>query len=225
MDVAVSPDNNFAWVSTASFNQVPNGCASSLLNNVNFVRLNTSTDASLFLVGDPLDTYSTIGFLREGSSFYGLRITGTATEVQVSNMGVITVGTPISLGENGSFSRSPYFIGPDLSDLTLEKSGNGAGTVISTPAGIDCGTDCTAVFPTDSDVDLSAVPDTGSEFTMWDQDCSGTNPDTTITLMTTSVCEAVFTLEQFNVNINLAGTGSGTVTSNPCRDKLPGNMQ
>ena len=222
LDVAVSPDNNFAWVMTST-TPAPNGtCNNSGFEDVNYVRIDTGTNASLLLMGDPFEIYSTIGFLRDGSSFYGLRITGTATEVQVSNAGVITVGTPITLGENGSRSTSPYFIGPDMSDLTIDKTGNGAGTVTSTPAGIDCGSDCTAVFPTDSDVDLSAVPDTGSEFTMWDQDCSGTNPDTTITLMTTSVCEAIFSLEQFNVNVNLAGTGSGTVTSNPAGINCPG---
>lgn len=227
LDVAVNPvvgsDNNFAWVMTAPSNQVPNGCDSSIVfGNLNYVRINRTTDATGFINGDPFETYSTIGFLRDGSSFYGLRITGSATEVQVSNTGAITVGTPISLGENGSRSTSPYFIGPDLYDLTINKTGNGDGTVTGSPAGIDCGAVCTAFFPENTAVDLTAVPDANSLFTGWSEDCSGSDPDTMINVMTTSLCEAEFTLIQFNVNININGSGSGTVTTTPGGIDCPG---
>ncbi len=222
-DVAVDPDGDTAWVLTQTQNSMSGGCNFQPIpfNGVSYVLIDTNTDASV-LIGGNLQNFFNLGFTRDGMSFYAINFGGGgfAKEIQ-AQLPIVIPMEQIDL-DDGATARSPYFIGPDMSDLTVEKSGNGAGTVTSTPAGIDCGTDCTAVFPTDSDVDLSAVPDTGSEFTMWDQDCSGTNPDTTITLMTTSVCEAIFSLEQFNVNVNLAGTGSGTVTSNPAGINCPG---
>ncbi len=57
--------------------------------------------------------------------------------------------------------------------LTLIK--NGTGTVTSTPAGINCGTTCTALFPQATQVSLNAIPDSGSTFVGWSGGgCSGT---------------------------------------------------
>jgi hypothetical protein len=46
--------------------------------------------------------------------------------------------------------------------LTVEKAGEGTGTVISEPPGIDCGDRCSAPFVSTS-VTLTATPDPGSE--------------------------------------------------------------
>ncbi|MFC6920217.1 InlB B-repeat-containing protein [Meiothermus taiwanensis] len=58
--------------------------------------------------------------------------------------------------------------------LTVSKSGSGTGTVSSNPAGINCGANCTANFAQNSTVALSAVADSGSNFTGWSGACSGT---------------------------------------------------
>jgi hypothetical protein len=55
--------------------------------------------------------------------------------------------------------------------LSVGRSGIGSGTVTSTPAGIDCGTTCSAAFNTS--VSLSASATAGSIFTSWSGDCSG----------------------------------------------------
>ena len=57
--------------------------------------------------------------------------------------------------------------------LTISPSGMGSGAVTSTPAGIDCGTTCTAVFNSGTEVTLTARASDGSLFTGWSGACSG----------------------------------------------------
>jgi hypothetical protein len=52
-----------------------------------------------------------------------------------------------------------------LPPVTIQKAGTGAGTVSSSPAGIDCGTSCSKQFATD--VTLTAAPAAGSTFAGW----------------------------------------------------------
>ena len=59
--------------------------------------------------------------------------------------------------------------------LSVSKSGTGSGTVTSSPAGIDCGGDCSQAYTYNQAVTLSAVATTGSSFTGWSgSGCSGT---------------------------------------------------
>ena len=58
--------------------------------------------------------------------------------------------------------------------LDLQKSGVGSGTVTSDPAGIDCGSTCSAYFPQGATVTLTAAPAAGSTFTGWTGSCTGT---------------------------------------------------
>jgi hypothetical protein len=60
--------------------------------------------------------------------------------------------------------------------LSVNKNGNGSGMVSSLPAGIDCGSICSAGFPKNTSVNLTAIASTGSIFTGWSGDCSGNNP-------------------------------------------------
>ena len=64
---------------------------------------------------------------------------------------------------------------PTTRTLTVVKSGGGSGRVTSAPAGIDCGSDCSAGFPHGTDVTLTAAPSSGSTFAGWEgEGCSGT---------------------------------------------------
>lgn len=58
--------------------------------------------------------------------------------------------------------------------LTINKSGNGYGTVSSFPAGINCGNTCSASFSQGSTLNLTATPILNSIFTGWSGTCSGT---------------------------------------------------
>jgi hypothetical protein len=48
--------------------------------------------------------------------------------------------------------------------LTIDKAGAGSGQVTSEPAGIDCGSDCTEDYQSNTEVTLTATPDSGSTF-------------------------------------------------------------
>lgn len=58
--------------------------------------------------------------------------------------------------------------------LTVSRSGDGAGTVTSTPAAIDCGATCAAELAAGEAVTLTAVAASGSHFVGWTGDCTGT---------------------------------------------------
>jgi hypothetical protein len=63
--------------------------------------------------------------------------------------------------------------------ITVSKGGTGTGTVASTPAGINCGTDCSESFAGGAVVTLSAAPGSGSRFDGWSGGgCTGTAPCT-----------------------------------------------
>ncbi|THB74037.1 MAG: hypothetical protein D3926_22740 [Desulfobacteraceae bacterium] len=66
--------------------------------------------------------------------------------------------------------------------LTVTRSGDGGGTVTSSPAGIDCGSDCSQDYAVYSSVTLTAVADGNSRFLSWSGGgCSG-NGSCTITM-------------------------------------------
>ncbi len=56
----------------------------------------------------------------------------------------------------------------------MQGAGSGAGTITSSPAGINCGQTCSASFPSGTAVTLSATPSAGSTFAGWSGACSGT---------------------------------------------------
>jgi hypothetical protein len=65
--------------------------------------------------------------------------------------------------------------GPDAGGdvtLTVTRDGNGTGTVVSQPAGIDCGTTCSATFPNGTEVQLSASAEAASFFMGWTGPCA-----------------------------------------------------
>lgn len=59
--------------------------------------------------------------------------------------------------------------------LNVAKTGDGSGTVTSSPVGIDCGSDCTETYTTGTMVTLTAAAGVGSFFNGWSgEGCSGT---------------------------------------------------
>ena len=58
--------------------------------------------------------------------------------------------------------------------LTVTKTGSGAGTVTSAPAGISCGSACSAGYATGTTITLTATPASGSTFAGWTGSCGGT---------------------------------------------------
>lgn len=99
--------------------------------------------------------------------------------------------------------------------LTVTKSGTG--TVASSPAGINCGTTCTANFTGGTAVTLAATPASGYVFGGWSGACTGTGA-CTVTMTAAKSVTATFkaqTTTKYTLTVTKAGAGVGTVTSNP----------
>ena len=105
-------------------------------------------------------------------------------------------------------------IPPQPITVTVNKNGTGAGTVTSSPAGIDCGVDCTGTYPGGTTVRLTPRPTVGSRFAGWSGGCSGT---TTCQVTSTVTVTATFNVlpppGTFTVTILKGGTGTGKVVS------------
>ena len=84
--------------------------------------------------------------------------------------------------------------GVALALVEVFKAGTGSGTVISSPAGINCGGSCAASFPRGTVVTLTAIPAAGSTFTGWSGGgCTGTG-SCTVTVDVATTVAANFTL-------------------------------
>ena len=96
-------------------------------------------------------------------------------------------------------------------ELSVAKTGSGAGTVTSSPAGINCGSICSMLVNEGDAVTLTATADSGSLFTGWsiskcadDASCTvGVSQAQTVT----ATFESVYTL-----TVAATGDGSGSVS-------------
>lgn len=103
-------------------------------------------------------------------------------------------------------------------DLDITKSGTGTGAVTSSPAGINCGADCTESYAADTLVTLTAAADSGSNFAGWTGDAGACGSSTTcaVTMDQARTINAEFALPVlYALNITKSGAGTGTVTSSP----------
>jgi hypothetical protein len=92
--------------------------------------------------------------------------------------------------------------------LTVTEAG--AGTVTSSPAGIDCGSTCSWQYDSDSVVTLTASPDPGSRFAGWSGACATTAVQCLVTMDGARSVTATF-VRQFQLTV--MKVGYGTVTS------------
>jgi hypothetical protein len=105
-------------------------------------------------------------------------------------------------------------------NLSVSSAGTGSGTVTSSPAGINCGSTCSANYNSGTAVTLTATAASGSTFAGW----SGTGCTTgSVTMNTATSCTANFTANPMTFTLTISaigtmtvgGTGQGTVVSTP----------
>ena len=108
--------------------------------------------------------------------------------------------------------------------LTVGLAGNGTGTVTSQPAGINCGTTCSASFAAGTQVTLTATAGSNSQFVAWVGGSCSTGPTCVVTLTASEQVTATFNLLQAQPVLSVIpqGSGSGTVTSAPAGINCPG---
>jgi lysophospholipase L1-like esterase len=138
-----------------------------------------------------------------GSTFAGWSGACTGT-------GACTVTMTVARAVTAAFNVTTNF------PLSVTRMGTGTGTVTSTPAGINCGTACSANYATGTSVTLNAAAASGSTFAGWSGACSGTG---TCTVSMTAARNVTATFNSsggtFPLTVTRAGTGTGTVTSSP----------
>ena len=100
--------------------------------------------------------------------------------------------------------------------LSVTKVGSDASGIASTPAGIDCGANCSAPYPANTQVTLKVTSAAGATFIGWSGDCTGTAATAQVTVTGTRSCTASFsTASNSNLAVVKLGNGAGTVTSSP----------
>ncbi len=98
--------------------------------------------------------------------------------------------------------------------ITVVPTGDGSGTITSSPPGLACPGPCTLTVDHGAQVTLTAAPAVGSTFVGWTGGgCTGAGTCTTTVTDDLSI-QAAFALDRSLV-VTRAGNGSGTVTSNP----------
>lgn len=110
---------------------------------------------------------------------------------------ILVIGLPIQPGAQWAVVDDLRFAtigGTPQASLDVVLSGNGSGTVVSDPAGIDCGTTCSATFAAGTTVGLAEAPAAGSFFGGWGGACGGSASSTALVLASDASCSATFHL-------------------------------
>ncbi|CAK0779038.1 hypothetical protein CCP4SC76_6740001 [Gammaproteobacteria bacterium] len=116
-----------------------------------------------------------------------------------------------------SYTTTAIFENPTNNPtLTIDTPTNG--TVVSNPVGITCGSGgklCSLNYKNNTQVTLTAKPDTGYVFEAWGGACAGVTTVTCPVVMSVGTTVTVTFTKLPILQIVTAGTGSGTVVSNP----------
>ncbi len=108
-----------------------------------------------------------------------------AAPVDLSTVGLDAYSPEIAIAPDGTattvwsrFNGTNFIIQqasttPPSYNLSVTKTGTGSGTVTSSPAGINCGADCSEDYFNYTKVTLTATPGSSSSFTGWSGACLG----------------------------------------------------
>ena len=120
--------------------------------------------------------------------------------------------TATSVADPNETASASVVVATAIYDLTLSATGSGSGTITSNPAGTSCGTNCYAYVP-GTVVQVTESASAGSMFGAWGGACA--NKSTCAVTMNSSQSVTVTFNRIYNLTLNMAGTGSGTITPSP----------
>ena len=130
----------------------------------------------------------------------------------LSHSGAVTItisGNTLTLNAiDGTTTWIRVASAPTLNTLAVTRSGSG--TITSNTGGINCGTSCWADYTSGTSVSLTATPASGSNFTGWSGDCSGTGP-CVVTMSAAKNVTATFNPVPFTVTVT--GVTNGIITA------------
>ncbi len=182
-----------------------------LPNNVNFVSATASQGSCAQSHGI---VSCTMGSLASAfDSTVSIVVTPTVTGTITNLMGV-AANEPDPVPANNTATQTTTVV--PVFTLTVTKTGNGSGKVFSDPglngAIINCGTTCSATYLSGTGVSVGEIPDANSLFASWGGACSG-NRSCFVIMDADKSVTANFVLGM-RLTVSLAGSGSGSVTSN-----------
>lgn len=199
---------------TVSMNQDKNVTASFALSNLLSVSLTGAGAGSVNSNPVGIDCGATCSASYPASTSVTLTASPAVGSVFTGWSGACTGTGDCTVSLSQAQTVSAGFSFDTLPDeLTVAKAGAGAGTVGSSPAGIDCGATCTAIFASGTIVTLTPTPATGSTFSGWSGACTGTGVCAVLMSQSRRVT-AGFTLS-YTLGLSKAGAGSGAVNSSP----------
>jgi uncharacterized repeat protein (TIGR02543 family) len=98
----------------------------------------------------------------------------------------------------------------------LSVSKTGSGTITSAPAGINCGTTCSASYANGTSVTLTAMPATGYSFAGWSGACRGTGTTCTVSMTRSRRVSATFKQNVVSYyTLTVSKSGAGSIASAP----------
>lgn len=153
-----------------------------------------------------------------GSVTYTIHASVVSGTLSASLINQATIAPPGGVTDNDSTNNDAVdtdAVGT-LYALTVQKTGTGQGTVVSSPAAINCGPSCTpsqaADFLSGTSVVLTATAGSGWVFNGWSgAGCSGSQPTCTVAVNAPTVVSANFGPVQWTVTGSAPG-GNGTVS-------------
>lgn len=126
------------------------------------------------------------------------------------SLSLLVLLTAIACGGGGGDGGNP-----DPSNNTLDVTITGSGTITSSPAGINCGNDCSQDFSNSTSVTLTATADEGFTFDRWEGACTG-NGSCIVSMSSDQNVRAIFIeVDNNHYTLTVTVTGSGVITSNP----------
>jgi len=110
-----------------------------------------------------------------------------------SKLASVQSPSPIQSPQSESAFRPSTTSVPIYYSLTVTKTGDGSGSIISNPAVIDCGENCNEDFISGTTITLTATPSVNSVFAGWSGGCGGTE-NCIVTINNNIAISAVFNL-------------------------------
>ncbi len=126
-----------------------------------------------------------------------------------------TSSCTVNVNGNPTTVSAAFAVIPPSGQFALTVTNGGNGKITSSPAGIDCGTTCSAPFNSGTQVTLTATPDSGYQFTGWSGACSGTATCTVTVDAAKSVTANFASTSPGQFALTVTNGGNGKVTSSP----------
>ena len=165
--------------------------------------INCSSDCAQNYPGGTVVTLTATA--ASGSTFAGWSGNADCTNGSVTVNASLTCTATFNVNAVAAYTLTASVI----NEITA--NGTASGRIVSSPAGIDCGSDCTESYTAGKVVALTPMPAANSKFTGWtgDADCS----DGSVTLSAGKTCTARFAFNAVTVSVSKKGNGKVVSTS------------